>query len=434
MTKHDALDGDDVDRRPHAVQIWVTILVCGVSLVAGYLLKACPSAIERTRLGFACHTDITALYRARGIDRGVFPYVGGALKGDLEDGELSGYDLALVGGANEYPVLTGLFMWTMGLFANDAGRYLAANAAFLSIAALVIAGVLGLLVGWRSLLWSGSPLLILFAFHNWDLLAVAATTLGLLMWWRGHPTLAAVMFAIGGALKLYPLLLVLPLVVERWWRGERRGAAIDAAAAAGVAAAANLPLMLLDLDGWFVTYRFHSLRPPNYDSLWGVGPLYDLGPTTITGLSGLLLLLTVVLVLVVARRRADHEGSFPFIQTSAALIAAFLLWGKVQSPQYALWIVPFFALVRVRAGWWIAYTIDAVVLYLGVFVLGTVSLRALEIVVPSAVYLRALLLIVLIWVFLRSEDAIIPIGRPVTPSPSTDRASVIAGNGVESSG
>ena len=78
---------------------------------------------------------------------------------------------------------------------------------------------------------------------------MAVTTLGLVAWWRGHPTLAAVSFGIGGALKLYPLLLLLPLIFERWERGERRGAALDAAAAAATVAVTNLPIMLLDLEG-----------------------------------------------------------------------------------------------------------------------------------------------------------------------------------------
>ena len=260
--------------------------------LAGYALKACPSAFEHTRLGFACHTDITALYRARGIDDGVFPYVGGALEGDSVGGRLSGYDLRLVGGANEYPVMTGLFMWTMGLLASDAGRYLLANAAFLSMKRPGDRG--------RSRSWSDGAA---SSGRPRRCSSCSRSTTGISSRWlsprsdssRGgaaHPTLAAVSFRIGGALKLYPLLLLLPLIFERWERGERRGAALDAAAAAATVAVTNLPIMLLDLEGWLVTYRFHSLRPPNYDSLWGVGPLRDLAPAMISSLSTLLLAVT----------------------------------------------------------------------------------------------------------------------------------------------
>ena len=431
---NDAPIRDTVDRQRSIVFISIVVFVCAASLLAGYALKACPSAVERTRLGFACHTDITALYGARGIDDGIFPYVEGRLVGDLENGRLSGYDLKLVDGANEYPVLTGLFMWAMGSLAGDTGQYLLASAAFLSIAVMATAALLGAIVGWRSLLWSASPVLVLFAFHNWDVLAVAVTMLGVAAWWRRHPALAAVAFGVGGALKLYPLLLVVPLVLDRWHRRDRRGALLDACAASGTFAVANVPIMILGFEGWLVTYRFHSLRPPNYDSLWGVGPLYDLGPGAINVLSTALFLVTAALVLVLGGRRATREGPYPFIQVSAALVAAFLLWGKVHSPQYALWLLPFFALVRIRAVWWIAYVVDAVVLYFGVFVLGTLSVRALEIVVPAAVYIRAGLLLAMVFVFLRGWDATHPTmdGR-ASPRPAADTQAIAARADVETS-
>jgi len=405
------MDHDD-DRRRSFARVSIAILVCGASLIAGYVLKACPSAIEDTRLGFACHTDITALYGARGIDEHRFPYVDGRLVGDLVDGRLSGYDLELVGSANEYPVLTGVFMWVMGLPVHDAGQYLMVSAVVLSISALATAALLAVLVGSRSLLWSASPLLVLLAFHNWDLLAVGVMTIGVAARWRGRATLAAVCFGLGGALKFYPLLLLVPLVLERWHHGDRRVAVRDGAVGVGAFVAPNVPILILDLEGWLVTYRFHALRPPNYDSLWGVGPLYDLGPAAINVLSTALLIATVMVVLLIAGRRADRASAYPFVPVSAALIAAFLLWSKVHSPQYALWILPFFALVRSPPVWWIAYTIDAVILYVGVFVLGTFSLQALEIVVPGVVYARALLLVALIVAFLRGSDASDPSGDP----------------------
>lgn len=397
-------NGHDPDGQDPWGRLRIGLLVCGVTLIVGYAAKACPAAIEETRLGFACHTDITALFASRGIDVGRFPYVGGRLAGDVVAGRLSGYDLELVGGANEYPVLTGLFMWAVGLLARDAGQYLILSAAFLAMAALATAALLAWMAGGRGLIWSASPILVLFAFHNWDLLAVGVTTLGLAARWRGRPTLAAVCFGLGGALKLYPLLLLAPLVMERWHRGDRQGARAAAAAGSVAVALPNLPIALLDIDGWMVTYRFHSLRPPNYDSLWGVGPLYDLGPAAINVVSTALLVGTAIVV-VLAARRAATPSSYPFVAVSAALIATSLLWGKVHSPQYALWILPFFALLRVRPVWWIAYTVDIVVLYVGVFVLGSFSLRALQVVVPAAVYLRAALLAALIIVFLRAADA-----------------------------
>jgi hypothetical protein len=65
--------------------------------------------------------------------------------------------------------------------------------------------------------------------------------------------------------------------------------------------------------------------------------------------------------------RARRDGSYPFIQVCGAMLLAFCLLGKVFSPQYALWILPFFALVRVRGGWWASFVVLDVVLYFGLF-------------------------------------------------------------------
>ena len=46
------------------------------------------------------------------------------------------------------------------------------------------------------------------AFTNWDLLAVALTTLGMWAWARRRPVLAGVLLGLGVAAKLYPLLLL----------------------------------------------------------------------------------------------------------------------------------------------------------------------------------------------------------------------------------
>jgi uncharacterized membrane protein len=395
-------------------------------LIAGYVLKSCPGWFDR-ELPAACHTDITALYTARGIDRHVVPYIDGRLEGHREAGELTGYDLRLEDGANEYPVLTGLFMWATGFLAEDTGRYLQVSAALLGAAAVATAWLLGGLVGRRALLWAASPALGLFAFHNWDVLAVAAAMAGIWAWARRRAVTSAVWFGLGGALKSYPLLFLVPLALERWRVAGRRGAVVSAGVGALAFVMVNLPVLIASPEGWAITYRFHTLRPPNYDSLWGVGDLYDLGPGVINALSTALLVGSSLVVLWVAARRADRDGRYPFVQACAALLAVSLLWGKVHSPQYALWILLFFALLDVRLRWWLAYMIDVVVLYVAIFGLGTFSVRALEIATSAGVYFRAALLLALIPIFLRSDtsfDVVQPLRRASGEPPVRDRGGV----------
>lgn len=390
------------------------LIVCLVMLIGGYLLKAqclAPEAFaEGHQYSRLCYNDLQPLYGIRAVVDNTFPYVNGEFTADQQ----------LIGGAVEYPVLTGLFLWFAGLFADDANAFLQWSALLLAPFGLIAAYLLARMTGWRALLWAASPALVWYSFHNWDLLVVAAVVGGIWSWHRGKNLMAAVWFGVGCALKMYPILFVAPLVLERWFSGKRDEAIKVLAAGAGTALAVNLPFMLINFDGWWATYAFHKVRGPNFDSIWGL--LSDGG----TGSSWLVmprLNLTVAvlsiacfaLALGAGWLRAKKDGVYPFLQVSAALLVVFLLWNKVHSPQYTLWLLPFFVVVRVHWLWWAAYAVVDTVAYFGIFkwfydivyqqeVAGTPAKTAMV----FAVWARAVLLLVLFVEFLRARRAVEP--------------------------
>jgi hypothetical protein len=81
----------------------------------------------------------------------------------------------------------------------------------------------------------------------------------------------------------------------------------------------------------------------------------------------LLIGLAWLVALAAGWRRSSRDTGYPWIGVSAAMLCAFLLFNKVHSPQYTLWLLPFFVLIRVRWGWWVAYLSLDVVLYVGLF-------------------------------------------------------------------
>jgi len=379
-------------------------------LVAGYALKApCLEGFGGREFSRLCYNDIQPLYGIRGIADGVFPYI---------DGRLAGSEL--LEGAIEYPVLTGVFMWASGLF-------VATDASYLNLSALLLAPF-GLLTAWllfrmrdlRALLWSAAPAIVLYAFHNWDLLAVAAATLGFYLWWSGRPTWAAVAFGVGGALKMYPLMFLGPLALEFVWRRDLWGAVRVALVGAGTWAGINLPFALVNFEGWYATYGFHRQRTANFDSIWQLGwphwpPAQTNLVTTALLVASFFVILTVSLYL--GRRRSS---TYPLLQTCGALLAAFLLFNKVHSPQYTLWLLPFFVLVRVHIGWWIAYALADLAVYVGVFrwfydfaYQGLDFTWAKKLMI-AGVWSRAALLGALILVFLSAQRAVNPPARTKT--------------------
>ena len=400
--------------------IYLVLAAILLTLIGGFLLKGqCLQPWDGIQYSNLCYNDIQPLYGEREIQRGTFPYV----SGDPSEGGISG-------GALEYPVLTGLFMWLMGRFVtNDVNAYLIVTVIGLAPFGIYTAFRLARMTGTRALLWAAAPAIVLYAFHNWDLLVVAATVAGLGYWHRERPLAAAIMFGIGGALKMYPLMFLAPLVLYEWRRlGWKQGRQeIVKVAVAGVSSwlLFNLPFMLINFDGWLATYKFHGLRPPNYDTIWAIR-FSAIPIPTLNLLTGVLTILSFVAILFVGWRRGRKDGEYPFLQVSAALMAAFLLWNKVHSPQYTLWLLPFFVMLRVHFLWWLSYTAADVLVYIGVFrffyaiqyfmVNPDPPFTAMRV----GVYARALLLAALIVVFLTSRRADRPeevVAEPVVSHP-----------------
>lgn len=380
----------------------VAVGVCAIVLALAAAGKAC-RGFWHEPLSFVCHSDIRALYDLRGMDRDLFPYLHGELIVSTQDGPPSRSGLRPVDGANEYPVLTGMLMWLPALVSYSRDTYLLASMILLAPFGLATAWLLGRMTGRRALLFSASPILLLYAFHNWDLAVVAASVAGFWSWWRGRSIPAAVWFGVGGALKLYPLLFLLPLVLERLHAGDRRGAVRAGATGVGTFVLINLPLLILSPSGWAVAYRFQSLRGPNYDSLWGVlGSAFEMDRGTIATLSTLAVVVALSVITWETERRARREDRFPFLPACAALLAGFLLVGKVHSPQYALWLVPLFVLVRIRLGWYALFVAGNVIMYVTIFGVSVWSIHARDVLVTWSVWARTATFLILVVAFLRA--------------------------------
>ena len=378
--------------------------VCGILLLGGFALKAqctSPEGWDGRQYERLCYNDIQALYDGREIDIDKFPYVDGRLR--------EGQD-PLAGGAIEYPVLTGVFMWGGGLLVDDFNDYLRVSALLLAPFGLASAWFLAQMAGRRALLWAAAPALALYAFHNWDLLAVCAAVAGVWLWWRERLLWAAVALGIGAALKLYPLLLLAPLVLYVLSRQGMRRAALVMGAGLGTLVAVNLPFALINFDGWWATYEFHSNRTANYDSIWILGwPGLSVGTLNLITLS-----LTSLFCLAALawgwRRRV--ETVYPFLPVAGALVAAFLLWNKVHSPQYTLWLLPFFVLLSVSIWWWVAYALVDLAVYVGVFrwfyeyLYESRDFTFFKKLMIAGVWGRAALLLALFVVFLRARPAL----------------------------
>ncbi len=295
----------------------------------------------------ACYSDIPHLYNGRGFADGLTPYF------DRIPPEISGGMEYL-----EYPVLTGLFMKVAAWMTPSGGDivereqlYWLVNAGMLMVCATVLAVCVSLTHRrrpWDALLVALAPALALNATINWDLLAVSLTAVGMLLWARGRPLGAGVLIGLATAAKLYPVLLLGPLLVLCWRAGRWRafGAALGGAALSWICV--NLPVMLGAPQGWSKFYTFSQERPVDFGSFW----LLLTQRTGISLESETVNAWAIVLMLAGCAGIAALTFLAPrrprFAQLAFLVLALFVLTNKVYSPQYVLWLIPLAVLARPR--------------------------------------------------------------------------------------
>lgn len=428
--------------RPAAARVLLAVLVLltGLTLLAGYANKArcvgpgfdaqgrsTPDFILRGNRD-VCYSDVQKLWLGRDIDRHVFPYLTGSI---TPDGELHG-------GSVEYPVLTGLLMWLAAVPAHTDGAFLLFSALLMAPFGLLTGALLGRLARWRALVWALGPPLVFYAFHNWDL-PVVACAVGAVYAVHAWPTprpladravVAAVLLGLGFAFKLYPGAFVIPLallVLTAPGRGappDRRGALRVVAAAAATVVLVNLPFAVAGYEGWRASITFQELRKVDITTnsiwYWGLRPYSEPDDAafqaTINWLSPALVLLSFVVAAGAGWWRWRRDGTYPWIGVSAAMLSGFLLLHKVHSPQYTLWLLPFFVLLRVHGGWIAAYLVADLAMYVGIFRLFYLLNDRADVSIISGftvqavaigVWGRAALLVALFVVFLRAPTALV---------------------------
>ncbi|MFJ3382310.1 hypothetical protein ACIPJ2_18075 [Curtobacterium sp. NPDC090217] len=412
-------------RLPERIAMCVVAALFCVLNLGQKLLCTVPRPADVSRSAYVnqygCWSDVVSLWNQRELGAHVFPYVFGTWRGDPP---------RLGGGTVEYPTLTGIWVWITALPADSAKQFLVVTAAVAVVIAVLVTLMLARIAGRRAWVFAATPPLALYSAYNWDLLPVLCTVAGLLVATSAPRTwppllrwaLAGAAFGFGGAFKLYPLMflaaLVLAALLDRDLdlSGRFRRALTALGSGVGVVLAANVPFMVVNFEGWYSVFQFQAQRPIGASTLsvWYYGllprsadlssPIQDTMSMLATVSTALGILAVLVVTVVVGAR----TGRTPWIQASAAMLCVYMVCNKVDSPQYVLWLLPFFVVLRL-GGWWIAaYLVTDVCLTVGFFrsgyyqALGVTGDTWASQMMTAAMWMRAALLVVLVVVFLRT--------------------------------
>jgi uncharacterized membrane protein len=318
---------------------WTPLRVCLVLTVAvlalSWLEKApCKSGVWTANLQYThlCYSDVIPLYYAEELDHDKVPYAQHPV---------------------EYPVLTGAFMYAARTFSgwydtlaasglvprlNPVESYFDVTALMLALSALAVTWAVYHLSGrrpWDAAMVALSPVLLVHAYTNWDLFAVAFAMVALLAWQRRVPWLAGVLIGLGAAAKLYPALFLLPIMLL-CLRSRRMYEFWQALLGAAMAwLAVNVPVYLLYPQAWLRFYSLNRTRVADPDSIWNILQYIRGAPLD----------------------RAIGPDGAPAVLNAAVIASVLAVWVGVgvlalgarvrpRSPQYTLWLVPLAVLAR----------------------------------------------------------------------------------------
>ncbi|WP_413232819.1 glycosyltransferase family 87 protein [Mycolicibacterium sp. 050158] len=379
------------------------LMIALVFLALGYTTKA--ACLQSTGAGPAdqrvavwenqrayyefCYSDTVPLYTAELLNQGKFPYKSSWVEKDSSGAPQVQYDGSPAIRYMEYPVLTGLYQYVSMALAKTytALTKLISIPVVAEVVMFFDIAAFGLALAWLATVWAtarlagrriwdaalvaASPLLIFQIFTNFDALATACAAGAMLAWARRRPALAGALIGIGVALKLYPLLLLAPLLILGVRTGRLREVGKTAGTAVVTWLVVNLPIMVLYPRGWSEFFRLNTRRGDDMDSIYNVVKSFtgwrgfDTGlgfweppsvTNTVTALLFGVCLCGIAYVGLTARQRPRVA------QLAFLVVAAFLLTNKVWSPQYSLWLVPLAVLAlpqrRILLAW---MTIDALV-------------------------------------------------------------------------
>jgi hypothetical protein len=297
---------------------------------------------EAVARGQLPYRDFDPAYPPAALPILILPSLLGAKEGIWESYALRFEDLTLLLGA----LLVVSVVLGLGVLHASRGRTILA-AAFVAISPLLVGSIMP---------------------ARYDLWPAALTVGGLGAVIAGRTRVGGTVLGIAVMAKIYPV-VILPLVlVYAWRRSGARAALTCAAFTLASAVAVALPFLLIAPAGLWQSVRDLVTRPLQVESLgaavlwvshavagvpidvatsFGSDNLVGSLPDAVATIQSVALVLALVGIWAwFVRTRGSNDQRL--VTASAAAICAFIVFGKVLSGQYLIWLVPLVALMSGR--------------------------------------------------------------------------------------
>ena len=192
---------------------------------------------------------------------------------------------------------------------------------------------------WDTILVAASPLVVIHAFTNWDIPSVAFMVGALLAVTKRKNLLAGVLIGLGTAFKLWPLFILGAFLVLAI-RNKRWAPFITMFLSTIVTwVVVNLPVAVMYPEAWREFFRLNQERGAEWTTIYAlINRTTDLSfsPEFLNTFSlvAFLLCCAGIALLGLKAPRTPRVAELVYL-----IIMAFLIFNKVWSPQYSLWLV-----------------------------------------------------------------------------------------------
>ncbi|MCK5283146.1 MAG: DUF2029 domain-containing protein [Nanoarchaeota archaeon] len=244
----------------------------------------------------------------------------------------------------EYPVIIGMTMYAASRF--NLNYYLFFHYFLFLGCALAttyylykLSEELGTNKKYLFIFWAFAPSMLWFSYYNWDMITVMLSIMALYYYKEKKDILATVLLSLGFGTKIYPLLFFFPVLLHRkFFKWIKIGLVFLA-----TFLIVNYYFMLMNFKAWYFIYGFHGMREPNIDSIWSVIMRF-IPSLSIESVNWITLILFASLYLYINIKFRNRD----FLFMSFISLLLFMIVNKVFSPQFIIWLLPFFAIYGIR--------------------------------------------------------------------------------------
>jgi uncharacterized membrane protein len=246
----------------------------------------------------------------------------------------------------EYPFLTGFVIWILSFVTplpdNFGVNFFLVNSVLISISFLLSIFVIHKIKPTHSRYYALAPAVFFSLFINWDVFAVLTTLIAIYLFDKNKKIYSSLFLAIAISFKFYPIVLLFAVLIIGLKRKQIREGFGFTLNTGVFFIMINFIPALINFKGWLYFYQVSSNRGAGSGSFWEFLNLNLIETTNINlwamGATGLTFILIGIYFL-------KSNSELNLASMSFLCVFGFVLFNKVYSPQFVIWLTSLAVLI-----------------------------------------------------------------------------------------